>query len=96
MVFQKQENRQKRAKPKIISVSLPIELWEFAKKNNLPCSKLLQGALKRIELEKNGELLNDNAALRLRVETLSENLHKAMKILEKGGLTDEFLEENED
>ena len=94
MVFQKQENRVKRAKPKIISVSLPIELWDFAIKNHLSCSKLLQGALKRIELEKNGELLNDNAALRVRVETLSENLQKAMRILEKKGATDEFLEED--
>lgn len=93
MVFQKQENRVKRAKPKIISVSLPVELWEFAKKNYLPLSKMLQGAIKRVELEKNGELLNDNAALRVRVETLSENLQKAMRIIEKKGATDEFLEE---
>lgn len=76
----------------IRSVSIPRDLYLFAKNNSISLSAVLISALKNKELEKNGELLENNAVLRQRLETLSSNLQKAMSIIEKKGATNEFLE----
>jgi len=76
----------------IRSVSIPKDLYDFAKNNHISLSAVLISALKNKELEKNGELLENNAVLRQRLETLSSNLQKAMSIIEKKGATNEFLE----
>lgn len=75
----------------IKSVCMPLEMAQFAEKQGISLSATLQTALKTMEREKNGELLESNAVLSQRIRNISENLQKAMQFIEKKGATDEFL-----
>lgn len=88
-----QENVKQMRQTVIKSVCMPLELAIFAEKHGISLSKALQGALRNMEREKNGELLESNASLNQRINRISDNLQNAMRFMEQKGVIDEFLEQ---
>lgn len=81
-------------KPKIISCSLPKELFLLMKRRGISPSRILQEQLKQILAYESGELLETTASLSQKIERMSKTIHSFAEFLEEKGLQNEYLQKN--